>query len=1123
MMLTGPETLVSVQIETVVTVTTVATLPAVTKPTSGGQSVVCTPATAGAIAPRPEMGDVIAHERVVTLTIEDGDRSLQCNQECKDNRGLLRGTVERHSVTGIFTFCGLRYHRSECIYITANSREGLTKAVTPRVCIDHNKACVGHKDTKAQIEHSLARVVQAKPFGPIMSTLYDCYGNVVKNCKRFAGEDCVCTIQEKPSCVGCLTGDLNYTQGGNREPKGTLRGSTPDMIRSIVNSQGKISYNNLIYNRGRNSADPLHLEVVCDAGGKQLFPPEPVQPFVVKGLRLQCVDSPQSVTAGESFDILAEVAKWSKVSSEYEIIDCEGTDANTKCNNTYGFMSICDSGCGGHSISENLRFGSMEVARGSVSFDGTTSDDCALHPDQATCDNAPLCHWSQLLVEPFKNFVPSCWPLQPRGVRDTQGLIQFNNLVYYKAGKPFVPSVTPRSPLIAKGAWLADASGDAPGNCDPVVVVPNIPYELCMGSAGCEKCTGNGCGACPIFSFAGAGISFTARVHDEWGNLIGPYRSKLVTVSCRVTRGPQPTPDQYYDGIEARLYPYSTATTRIAPNQADGTNGVARIPAEGNTQVRIAGDYDVTCWADAKVSRVGGDAGKTKFVSGLPNEAYDGHVVWTPAMGYGEIAGEFDVGANHFEAMFRASPNKIVRFHCAGCTKTHRNIYFRAYEAIAGTYAFMHNFTTTGEQGVDFDLFSSYMDALDKRNPWPLCSQNSTIGFPGNCGPGQNATEDENQWASFGNELLDSLTRASADAGAIFFVETAAGCSEKVGLPVHDESLWHENLGQTRTLAECVSRVKTLRSGLDWGFGDFEGFSFASSVESRGATWIETERLEDGTRQGWCYAEYPMGGSGDWSNDDNEVWRTTGAKDADSRTCGFPTVNKFSVGAYGCVAGSRYRVPCSAPPSGPTEEDQKLSARLSKTCSGAVLPSRNDHLHCINRPEWMWAGDTFEVDVSVRDRFLNRVTGLSAGTVTASSDPEDRLIPTAPKGPISAGVADVEPMAIETRGLTKIFVEADITLDQEGPFECVAPRDPCIPVFPWTCGPYVPGGVIVGPRPCCGLADPPPREKSRSALTTLRGVCAISAQQCSAGRPARLSPRRQSIRSPCRPWTPTTT
>jgi len=53
-----------------------------------------------------------------------------------------------------------------------------------------------------------------------------------------------------------------------------------------------------------------------------MFPPEPVQPFVVKGLRLQCVDSPQKVTAGKSFDITAEVAKWSQQMSEYEIIDC---------------------------------------------------------------------------------------------------------------------------------------------------------------------------------------------------------------------------------------------------------------------------------------------------------------------------------------------------------------------------------------------------------------------------------------------------------------------------------------------------------------------------------------------------------------------------------------------------------------------------------------------------------------------------------------------------------------------------------------------------------------------------------------------------------------------------------
>ena len=45
--------------------------------------------------------------------------------------------------------------------------------------------------------------------------------------------------------------------------------------------------------------------------------------------------------------------------------------------------------------------------------------------------------------------------------------------------------------------------------------------------------------------------------------------------------------------------------------------------------------------------------------------------------------------------------------------------------------------------GVDFDLYSTYADALADTHPWTHCGgfDNPGVGFPGNCGP-QGAVND---------------------------------------------------------------------------------------------------------------------------------------------------------------------------------------------------------------------------------------------------------------------------------------------------------------------------------------------------------------------------------------------
>jgi hypothetical protein len=103
----------------------------------------------------------------------------------------------------------------------------------------------------------------------------------------------------------------------------------------------------------------------------------------------------------------------------------------------------------------------------------------------------------------------------------------------------------------------------------------------------------------------------------------------------------------------------------------------------------------------------------------------------------------------------------IVRRVCPSCNSDdHRDIYYQRYTELPpfGTNSsnyemylldmFMNNWVSRNNtKGVDFDLFSSYEQALEGEDAWVYCNYNhGNIGFPRDCGP-RGAVG--NQWNSF--------------------------------------------------------------------------------------------------------------------------------------------------------------------------------------------------------------------------------------------------------------------------------------------------------------------------------------------------------------------------------------
>eukprot|EP01059_Diplonema_ambulator_P019169 TRINITY_DN31_c1_g1_i6.p1 TRINITY_DN31_c1_g1~~TRINITY_DN31_c1_g1_i6.p1 ORF type:complete len:7405 (+),score=1355.38 TRINITY_DN31_c1_g1_i6:1745-22216(+) len=585
---------------------------------------------------------------------------------------------------------------------------------------------------------------------------------------------------------------------------------------------------------------------------------------------------------------------------------------------------------------------------------------------------------------------------------------------------------------------LADQVGMMSG-CSTAYATDAVCAEV-MIPGGCEKCVANPvgvCGTCPPTTvLAGQQLTFAGRVHDMFGNLLDNRHTESVNVACRVTSGPPP--NSVYEG---RLYPWGSM--RLASQSfSDGTLGVASTSAP---KLKVAGQYEITCWAD--VTETSG-----RLRSGLPTKTspmMPGGVVWTPVMD----RQSFDIGEAGFQRFLTASPNKVVKRMCPGCpSESHREIYMRrftrtepgaptVYDMLKSAWTGGANPSPRNVLGVDFDLFSTYEDALANTNAWSYCTSgeeaacqtmsgsetacnldmrclyNTTtgvcssheVGFPGWCDvapPQAGGSLNGGNWNTWNEGETESATLAT---DVTFYVETAPGCTETEGQPVGTR---REALGQAASLAECVMQVKEVYHGL-------------SNEEAAGASWTAYDRR--------CYVEFLDAHLGAEAR--KEWWATNVATPKPWRSCQFMQVADATysdVWGYCTCGEAALRCPCFAPP--PGEE------RLRKVCGIDVKPAEADHLKCMQLPAYVWAGTDMDALVAVRDEFENRKTGVFGNNVWMLSEgPSENggLDPLIPTAELEAGIAHV-PARYLTAGLVIVRVATDLPKLAGKQFSCPA-------------------------------------------------------------------------------------
>ena len=128
--------------------------------------------------------------------------------------------------------------------------------------------------------------------------------------------------------------------------------------------------------------------------------------------------------------------------------------------------------------------------------------------------------------------------------------------------------------------------------------------------------------------------------------------------------------------------------------------------------------------------------------------------MWTPVAGKKALHEPY-MNDDDFRAIWSQSTNQILRRRCQDCSSSHKDIYYKRYDDNGLPEGFdllwvvkdhwfddPHNYFQ-----VDFNLFSTYEDALNDANPWQKCNFNDpNIGFPRDCGP---TSLKSGQWNSF--------------------------------------------------------------------------------------------------------------------------------------------------------------------------------------------------------------------------------------------------------------------------------------------------------------------------------------------------------------------------------------
>ena len=130
-----------------------------------------------------------------------------------------------------------------------------------------------------------------------------------------------------------------------------------------------------------------------------------------------------------------------------------------------------------------------------------------------------------------------------------------------------------------------------------------------------------------------------------------------------------------------------------------------------------------------------------------------------------------------FNDRYHSSPTGVVYRYCDSCAPTHQHIFYKRHTRNASStrpyvwFLECWGNDTHNQQGVDFDLYSTYADAMGGLNAWPFCTpldcspegrlthSDAKIGAFGDCSPTGSVVAD--QWVSFFGSDAIQLRRKS--------------------------------------------------------------------------------------------------------------------------------------------------------------------------------------------------------------------------------------------------------------------------------------------------------------------------------------------------------------------------
>jgi len=127
---------------------------------------------------------------------------------------------------------------------------------------------------------------------------------------------------------------------------------------------------------------------------------------------------------------------------------------------------------------------------------------------------------------------------------------------------------------------------------------------------------------------------------------------------------------------------------------------------------------------------------------------------WATVVGQG-LMRSHAISDSELRTFLAESPNGIIWRKCLYCTDTHKNIYYKRITDLPpsedldflGLLESNWYSTPSNELNVDFELYSSYEEALAGTGKWLFCNyDDEEVGFPRDCGP---TKKYDNQWNSY--------------------------------------------------------------------------------------------------------------------------------------------------------------------------------------------------------------------------------------------------------------------------------------------------------------------------------------------------------------------------------------